>query len=103
MNKENTTGLSFGEALTALEAGFKVARSGWNGKNMFLLMNGGYEVPADKARPDNHIDAEFLKSQGCDSLIIGKHIDMWTAQKTLCVGWLASQTDMMAKDWMIVE
>jgi hypothetical protein len=28
---------------------------------------------------------------------------MWTAQKNLCVGWLASQTDMLAEDWLIID
>jgi Protein of unknown function (DUF2829) len=98
-----TTGLDFGEAINALKAGFKVARSGWNGKNMFLILNGGYSVPADKARPDNHIDQKFLESRGCGSLDILPHIDMWTAQNNLCVGWLASQTDMLATDWEIVQ
>lgn len=97
------TGLSFGQAILALNEGKKVAREGWNGKNMFLLMNGGYEVPKDDTRPDNHINQDFLESQGCISLVIQKHIDMWTAQKTLCVGWLASQSDMLAEDWSVID
>ena len=28
---------------------------------------------------------------------------MKTAQDQFCVGWLASQTDMLADDWYIVE
>lgn len=98
-----TTGLDFGEAIIALKAGFKVAREGWNGKKMFLVLNGGYSVPRENARPDNHIDQKFLENEGCESLDILPHIDMWTAQKNLCVGWLASQTDMLASDWMIVQ
>lgn len=100
--ESKTTGLDFGEAILALKAGFKVARAGWNGKNMFLLLNGGYSVEREKARPDNHIDQKFLEAEGCESLDILPHIDMWTAQKNLCVGWLASQTDMLAEDWMII-
>lgn len=95
--------LSFGEALIVLEAGYRVAREGWNGKDMFLLMNGGYSVAAEDCRPDNHINEDFLKSRGCPELIIQNHIDMWTAQNTLCVGWLASQMDMIANDWVIVD
>lgn len=94
---------SFGQALAALKDGKKVSRAGWNGKDMFLLMNGGYSVPKDDTRPDNHINKEFLEAQGVDELVIQPHIDMWTAQKTLCVGWLASQMDMAATDWGIIE
>lgn len=94
--------MNFGQAIEALKEGKKVAREGWNGKGMFLILNGGYSVEREKARPDNHIGQAFLEAEGQTHLHIGKHIDMWTAQKTLCVGWLASQTDMLAEDWVIV-
>ena len=97
------TGMNFGEAIEALNDGKLVSREGWNGKGMFLLKNGDYEVPAENCRPDNAINKEFLESKGLESLIIQPHIDMWTAQNTLCVGWLASQMDMFATDWCEVE
>jgi hypothetical protein len=95
--------MNFGQAIEALEQGKKVAREGWNGNGMFLILNGGYSVAKEASRPDNHINEAFLEKEDQTHLHIGKHIDMWTAQKNLCVGWLASQTDMFAKDWMIVE
>jgi len=97
------TNLNFGQAIEALKNGKKVCRQGWNGKGMFLILNGGYSVEKEKSRPDNHINQDFLEKESQTHLHIGKHIDMWTAQKTLCVGWLASQTDMLSEDWMIVE
>ena len=103
MRKIVSSGLSFGQAIEALNSGKLVTREGWNGKGMFLLMNGGYSVEKEKTRPENAIDQSFLESEGCDSLEIQRHIDMWTAQKTLCVGWLASQMDIVATDWCIVE
>jgi hypothetical protein len=93
----------FGDAIRALKDGRKVSRSGWNGKGMFLMLAGGYNVPLDSLRPGTHITKEFLESQGCDSFPIAKHIDMWTAQKDYVSGWLASQTDMLAEDWGLVE
>ena len=101
--KSKTNNMNFGQAIEALKEGKKVAREGWNGKGMFLILNGGYSVPKEVSKPDNHINEAFLEKEGQTHLHIGKHIDMWTAQKNLCVGWLASQTDMLAEDWIIVE
>lgn len=94
---------NFGQAIEALKEGKRVAREGWNGKSMFLILNGGYSVEKEKSRPDNHINEAFLDAEGQTHLHIGKHIDMWTAQKNLCVGWLASQTDMLSEDWCILD
>jgi Protein of unknown function (DUF2829) len=95
--------LDFGYALAALKNGAKVARAGWNGKDMFLIMAGGYSVEKDKLRAGTHMTKEFLESEGAESLNIMLHIDMWTAQKTYLTGWVPSQMDMFATDWKIVK
>ena len=95
--------MNFGEAIEALKQGKRVARQGWNGKGMFLILNGGYSVEKEKSRPDNHINEAFLVSKDQTHLHIGKHVDMWTAQNNLCVGWLASQTDMLSEDWEVLD
>lgn len=90
-----TEGLDFGEALEYLKQGKRVARSGWNGKNMFLFLVGGSE--------NLTVDREPLMS------ILGKgstfnyqpHVDMLTADGSI-VPWLCSQSDMLATDWCIV-
>jgi hypothetical protein len=94
--------MNFGEALEALKNKLKVAREGWNGDNVFLVLNGGYEIPENLVRDGGHTDSKFLEKQGVDSLVISYHIDMWTSQKSLSIGWLPSQTDMLAEDWAIV-
>jgi hypothetical protein len=93
--------MKFGEAITLLNAGHPVTRQGWNGKGMFLVKAGGYSVPAEDARPNGIITKEFLKGRGLTHLEILPHIDMWTAQNTYLAGWLASQSDMLADDWMV--
>lgn len=95
--------MNFGQAIEALKEGKKVTREGWNGKGMFLILNGGYSVEKENTRPDNYINKEFLESKNQTHLHIGKHIDMWTAQDNLRVGWSASQTDMLAEDWMLIN
>ena len=92
--------MKFGEAITLLNAGHPVTRAGWNGKGMFLVKAGGYKVAAKDARPNGIITKEFLQGRGLTHLEILPHIDMWTAQNTYLAGWLASQSDMLADDWM---
>jgi hypothetical protein len=95
--------MNFGEAIAALKAGAKVAREGWNGKGMFILQAGGYSVHKDNLRAGGPITKEFLESRGIDEMIIQPHFDMWTAQNQYQTGWLASQSDMQANDWVVVE
>lgn len=95
--------MNFGEAIAALKAGAKVAREGWNGKGMFILQAGGYSVHKDNLRAGGPITKEFLESRGIDEMIIQPHFDMWTAQNQYQTGWLASQSDMQANDWVVVK
>jgi hypothetical protein len=93
----------FGLALTFLRDGARVARHGWNGKGMFLLMAGGYSVKVEDLRHGGPITPAFLASRGLDEMYIQPHIDMWTAQNQYQTGWVASQSDMQATDWYIVD
>lgn len=57
------------------------------------------------------IDKEFLTNEASnhanyicddtDTAHFSSHIDMFAADGTIVVGWLASQTDMLANDWGI--
>ena len=98
---ELVTTFTFGEALRHLKNGKKVARKGWNGKGMFLVLEPGSEVPVENIR--NTIEKEYFSSTNEETVKICPHIDMKAADGTLVIGWLASQTDMLAEDWVIVE
>lgn len=90
--------MDFGEALKELKAGKAVARMGWNGKGMFLTLQNGSTVDGKDMRNElakNYYGDNKVKIQG--------HIDMKSADGTYIVGWLASQTDMLAEDWEIVH
>lgn len=99
--------MDFGQAIAALKEGNRVAREGWNGKGMFLVLAGGYSVPKENLRPNSPINAEFLESRGLTEMVILPHIDMWTVnasgRQAYLPGWLASQSDMLASDWHIVN
>ena len=85
----------FGLAIKALKEGAKVARNGWNGKGMFL-----YYVPAVEYPAMTEI---AVKEWGEGGMVpYSAYIAMKTAQGNV-VPWLASQTDVLAEDWIIVE
>ena len=89
------TALTFGQAIEALKQVKKVARAGWNGKGMFLFLVPGSTFKVNRA-PLMGIYPEGTEVNYCP------HIDMKTADDKI-VPWLASQTDVLAEDWDIVE
>ncbi len=86
---------SFSHALFALKDGHKVARHGWNGKGMFVFLVPGSTFKVNRA-PLLGIYPEGTEINYCS------HIDMKTADGSI-VPWLASQTDVLAEDWEIVQ
>jgi hypothetical protein len=72
--------VDFGVAISALKAGKRVARIGWNGKGMYLMLQ----------RPDS------------GSKMTLPYIYMKTADDNL-VPWLASQTDVLGEDWIVED
>lgn len=93
------SGMSFGHALVALEAGERVARVGWNGKGMWLLQVHGHE----QENPHHAFwDIDWADYGIAQSNL---HLKSWIGMKTADAGfvpWLASQTDMLAKDWVTI-
>ncbi|MEM8149683.1 DUF2829 domain-containing protein [Morganella morganii] len=82
--------VNFGKALEAVKAGKKISRAGWNGKGMYLFI-----IPADVWNFECDIE-------GVDGLGTCGFICMKTADNKL-VPWLASQSDVLAEDWVIQE
>jgi hypothetical protein len=85
--------LNFSDALSLLKQGAKVCRIGWNGKGMFL-----YYVPAGRYMPCTDAGEKLAGPDG--KVAYGGYIAMKTAQGSV-VPWLASQTDVLAEDWII--
>lgn len=97
--------MDFGDAIKAIRNGQRVCRSGWNGKGMWIAMTAASVIPATQARSVATIAiaaerAPYLDQAG--DISIGAHIDMRAADGTLVIGWLASQTDLLADDWQIL-
>jgi len=76
--------MDFGSALLNLKERHKVARMGWNGKGMYLTL-----IPAGNAMYQGY------DMQNC--------IGMKTADNKMQPGWVPSQTDILAEDWIIVK
>lgn len=97
--------MNFGLAIEAMKEGHRVARSGWNGKNMFIVLMPELKLPpyntSDTSRKVNDRTAKWIGEDA--PLDCQPYIAMYTAQKQWQPGWLASQADMLADDWMIVE
>ena len=86
--------MNFGLAIEAMEKGKKVARRGWNGKGMFLFLGTDIEL---------HTEADLSCASNLEGGLTLPSIVMKTADDRFCVGWLASQADMLADDWEVVE
>lgn len=84
--------MTFGLAIEALKKGKRVARKGWNGKSQYceLASNISY-VNAGK------------DVVNCEHVAIGNKAIAFVGTSGVQMGWLASQADMLAEDWCIVE
>lgn len=97
--------ITFGEAIESLKKVNRIARAGWNGKGMFLYLNkGSIPVLAERCRYIEGIsDHLFDLSDDGTSTVHLPNINMSTPSGSIVHGWLASQTDILSEDWIIVE
>lgn len=86
----------FGEALHNLRNRRNVARKGWNGKGMFILIIDGDAI--NQAIIDSYGNPDDIPSNPP----MQDAIYMRTADNKL-VPWVASQSDILAADWYVVS
>ena len=110
---------TFGQALESLKRGHLVTRKGWNGKGMFIFMRPadelhiGFVAKDIKSLPQKVKDYYYqdcvdgngnpIELEKDDTVKFTAYICMKAADGSIVNGWLASQTDMLANDWMIFE
>lgn len=82
----------FGDAIKYLKRGLKVARKGWNGKNQHIEL----------ATRISYVTADRIL-HNCDHEAIGNNAIAFVGTSGIQIGWLASQADMLAEDWVFVE
>lgn len=85
-------GFGFDEAIRLLKMGYKVRRSGWNGKEQYI------ELATNISYVNN--DDEIVN---CDHESIGNKAVAFVGTSGVQLGWLASQADMFAEDWILAE
>jgi hypothetical protein len=89
--------VDFGQALAAVRRGDRIARTGWNGKDMFVVYQAGY--------PDGiAINANTSRATGIPEGTVctfRPYLMMRTVDGDF-VPWVASQTDLLADDWLVV-
>lgn len=86
--------MTFSQALIAIKDGARAARSGWNGKGMFVFL-----VPGSRFNV-NRPPLLGIYPEGTE-IDYHAHIDMSCANGQI-VPWMASQTDLLADDWEVV-
>ena len=85
--------ITFGEALELVKAGKRIARKGWNGKGQFVYLISGQEL----SRGLHYGYGEYEGEPTFTDVLAIK-----TTHNQIQVGWLASQSDMLAEDWYVV-
>lgn len=83
---------AFGDAIKYLKRGMKVARKGWNGKKQYIQLATGISYKT--------ADGEIVN---CEHDAIGNMAIAFVGTSGVQMGWLASQADMLAEDWVFVE
>lgn len=76
--------MDFSEALVFLKDGEKLARKNWNGEGMYIEMF----VPKNKPASQRlYEEIPYIRMRTVDFKL---------------VPWLASQTDLLSEDWVVV-
>ena len=83
--------MTFGQAIEAAKQGKRIARKGWNGKGQYveLATNISYCLEDGKV---------FVEHRD-----IGSKAFAFVGTSGVQMGWLASQADMLADDWLTME
>lgn len=85
-------GFDFGTAINLLKEGKKMARKGWNGKKQYIELASNISYKAPEGCIVN-----------CEHEAIGNQAIAFIGTSGVQMGWLASQADMLAEDWMLAE
>jgi hypothetical protein len=89
--------MDFGQALTALKTGSKIARHGWNASGQFVVLQAGY--PAGIGA-----NANTAEALGIDEGTICRfrpYLLLRTADGSF-VPWAPTVSDVLVEDWTIV-
>lgn len=83
---------SFSDAIKYLKRGLKVARKGWNGKKQYIQLATGISY--------KDASGDIIN---CEHDAIGNMAIAFVGTSGVQMGWLASQADMLAEDWVFAD
>lgn len=84
--------MTFGEAINAAKSGKRIQREGWNGKSQYVELATCISYKNAKGEIVN-----------CDHEAIGNQAFAFVGTSGVQMGWLASQSDMLATDWKVFD
>lgn len=93
-----------GWAIDKCRQGLRVRRAGWNGKEMWIALSGlegPRKITSDKFWAP--ATQQYAAEQPDDAATVLPCLVMKTATGEILMGWLASQTDLLATDWELVD
>ena len=100
---------TFGQAIGSLKCGFLVRRKGWNGKGMFLFLrpwdslDDGFIIDTVKSLPWSFKKWVKVHPNDEGERFFTQYICMKAANGSIVNGWNATQVDMLAEDWVLVD
>ena len=85
--------MTFGEALEHVKEGKRISRQGWNGKGQYVELATHVSYRNSKGEIINPQHDAF---KGSIALA-------FVGTSGIQIGWLASQADILANDWKVIE
>jgi hypothetical protein len=98
ITREASTCMDFSDALRALKDGKKLQRIGWNGSNMYVVMQKGYP----QGIPCNKQTAEAWGINEGDNFICRPYLQIRNPDDSHSM-WVPSVGDILADDWVTVD
>lgn len=84
--------MDFGQAIKEVKNGKRIQREGWNGKEQYVELASGI----------SYVNAQG-KIVNVEHAAIGNKALAFVGTSGVQLGWLATQSDMLAEDWKCVE
>lgn len=108
--------MNFGKAIEALKEGKRASREGWNGQGIFIFMRPADELHISfvargiKSLPQSVKDYYYqdlldqpFEPLANDVVKFTAYLCMKAADGTIVNGWLATQSDMLSEDWIVLD
>lgn len=83
---------SFGDVIKYVKRGLKLKRKGWNGKEQYIQLATGISY--------KDASGDIIN---CEHDAIGNMAIAFVGTSGVQIGWLASQADMLAEDWVFAD